>query len=351
MISINDERIKKYLTPCKYPEPVLVGSGVPGAFDEKSVDIPFVFAHNNRYYMLYTGFDGKSYQSALAVSNDLLNWEHKGIILKRLENSKRWDRIGAAATWMIKESDNLYDTPRLKKIDGKYWLVYHSYPGTGYEEGPAEIGLAWTDDEELLHWNRLEQPVLSWKDGQEWERGGLYKACIIRHNDTWYMFYNAKNTERRWIEQTGVAISENLLNWKRYDKNPVLKVTPGRWDGRFVSDPYVVKDGDLWLNFYFGYDNGHAQEGLALSKIFLDWQKVDEPILRHGKPGELMRAMPIKHRSSTIMEHCIIFIVQQDHTEKVIRQRCLMNSAPLSLLRERTANSLEADLCRLNYAK
>ena len=102
MISINDKRVEPYLTPEKYPDPVLWGSGIPGAFDEKSVDIPFVFTHNNQFYMLYTGYDGKGYQSALAVSDDLLHWKHKGIILGRLEDSDRWDRVGAAATWMIK---------------------------------------------------------------------------------------------------------------------------------------------------------------------------------------------------------------------------------------------------------
>ena len=43
MIARDDERIRKYLTPYRYPEPVLHGSGVEGAFDEKAVDIPFVF--------------------------------------------------------------------------------------------------------------------------------------------------------------------------------------------------------------------------------------------------------------------------------------------------------------------
>lgn len=47
--------------------------------------------------MLYTGLDGKGYQSALAVSDDLLHWQHKGIILKRRENTDRWDRMGGAA--------------------------------------------------------------------------------------------------------------------------------------------------------------------------------------------------------------------------------------------------------------
>ena len=71
--------------------------------------------------MLYTGFDGQGYQSALAVSDDLIHWTHKGVILKRDLDSGRWDRVGGAATWMIKESDGLEDLPRLRKVDGKYW--------------------------------------------------------------------------------------------------------------------------------------------------------------------------------------------------------------------------------------
>ena len=163
------------------------------AYDAKGVDIPFVCWHNNQFYMLHTGFDGIGYQSALAVSDDLLHWEQKGIILKREEGSARWDAIGGAATWMIKESDNFEDLPTLKKIDGKYWMVYHSYPQNGYEAGPAEIGLAWCEEEDLMTWHRLDAPVFSWKDGGDWEKGGLYKACIVYFHDTWYMFYNAKS--------------------------------------------------------------------------------------------------------------------------------------------------------------
>lgn len=284
--------IQAYLTPYKYSEPVLVGSGKEGAFDEKSVDIPFVFRHQDKFYMMYTGYDGKGYQTALATSDDLLHWSHKGVILERLpEDSSRWDRVGVAATWIIKESDNLYDVPRLKKVDGKYWLVYHSYPSTGYEAGPAQISLAWCEDEELLTWHRLENPVFSPEDGADWEKGGLYKACIIEHEGTWYMFYNAKDTQKRWIEQTGMAKSKDLFHWERCPENPVLKVRPAEsWCSRFLSDPYIVKDGDTFLNFFFGYDGKvfkHAQDGLALSKDLVHWDQVEEPIVPSGEAGTI----------------------------------------------------------------
>ncbi len=291
MISNTDKRIFPYLTPHKYERPVLTGSGLPGTFDEKAVDIPFVFWHQGMFHMLYTGFDGIGYQSALAVSEDLLHWTHKGIILKRQMNTDRWDRVGGAATWIIKEENGLTDLPRLKKVNGRYWMVYHSYPGTGYESGPAEIGLAWTEDENLLDWHFPDAPVFSWKEGAAWEKGGLYKACILWHNGKWHMFYNAKNEEARWVEQTGLAWSEDLEHWTRCPENPVLRIQPGAWDERFVSDPYIVQDGDTWLNFYFGYGklyadgHSHAQEGLALSGDLVHWEKVENPILSFGPPG------------------------------------------------------------------
>lgn len=84
------------------------------------------------------------------------------------------------------------------------------------------------------------------------------------------------------------AISTDLLHWKRYPGNPVLPVSsPGKWDHKFVSDPFIVRDGSRWLNFFFGYDYQHAQEGLAVSEDLLHWTKFSHPLLSNGTPGSL----------------------------------------------------------------
>lgn len=286
MISNASDAIQKYLTPFKYGKPVIAGSGREGAFDRCSVDIPFVFYHQGKFWMMYTGYDGTGYQTAFATSRNLLDWEFRSLVLKR-SDSAAWDSIGASGTWIIKESDDIFDLPRLKKIYGKYWMIYHSYPAAGYETGPAEIGLAYTEDEDLLEWHRFEKPVFSWRNGAKWECGGLYKASVIQYKDMFYMFYNAKTRGSSWVEQTGVAMSHDLLEWERYKGNPVLKITDGGWDSKFLSDPCIVRDKGLWLNFYFAYDMKHAQEGLAISKDLFNWEKVENPIVRSGEPGEL----------------------------------------------------------------
>lgn len=78
---------------------------------------------------------------------------------------------------MIKESDSLWDVPRLRKEDGRYWLVYHSYPGTGYESGPAEIGLAWCEDEELLDWHFPENRFSPGRTGKSGKPGGFIRPA------------------------------------------------------------------------------------------------------------------------------------------------------------------------------
>ena len=216
--------VEHLLTPYKWGKPVLSGTGEKGRFDRNAVDCPTPFFHNGRYWLLFVGFDGTGYQTGLAVSDDLVNWEKRGVILKRGAN-RDWDKVGMAGTGLLMEND-LFGPRKLKKAFGKYWMVYHSYPRTGYEAGAAEIGLAWTEDESLMDWHFAGDPILSWRDGAAWEHGGLYKGWIMEHDGLFYLFYNAKTdeTEKGWIEQTGFAASKDLLHWERHPRNPVLSV-------------------------------------------------------------------------------------------------------------------------------
>ena len=278
--------IQPYLTPHKRG-PLLSPSGIPGTYNALAVDCPFVFHHNNSYHMLHVGYDGLGYQTGMAHSADLLHWSSGEVLFPRgASQEKDWEKTGIAGYWILKEH-NLHSLPALKKHKGEYWMVYHSYPGTGYEEGPAKIGLAHTSDETLTHWERLPEPILSWEDGTEWESGGLYKACLLEEDGVFYLFYNAKNAAEPWVEQIGLATSTDLLHWQRHVDNPLLPITPNAWDSRFASDPFVVRDSNTWLMFYYGYNSRHAQDGLACSTDLLHWEKHPDPIIPYGQPGTL----------------------------------------------------------------
>lgn len=283
-----DAEIAPFRTPYKYGKLVLEASDDPAAFDSKSVDDPFVFYHDGRFKMLYIGFDGIGYQTGLATSTDLLRWQRVACVARRDPNSK-YTRYNIALACIVRENE-LTSPGRLKKIHGRYLGAWNAYPGAGYEAGAAVIGLAWSSD--LLHWE-LTEPVLFPADGAPWEHGGLYRPNLIEQDGVFYLYYNAKTDLRPraqgggWREQTGVATSRDLKTWTRYAGNPVLaNGDSASWDARFASNPFVLRNKNLWGMYYFGFDaHGKARELLALGRDPYHFTKVNEIMIDTGAPG------------------------------------------------------------------
>jgi predicted GH43/DUF377 family glycosyl hydrolase len=287
---------------------VLPPSGRRGAFDEKTVDCPFVFRRDDLFYMTYVGFDGRGYQSGLASSGDLLDWRSEGLIAGR-NGASEVARYNLAINWIVREND-VFSEGRLKKISGRYLGAYHAYPRPGLEQGPAVIGLCWSGD--LRKWE-VEPPCLNPAEGGAWEAGGLYKPCILEENGVFYLFYNAKTTDRSWREQTGVATSVDLRNWKRHAGNPVVINGPaGSPDERFASDPCVLGYGKGWAFFYYGLDRkGVARDLLGLSPDLFHPRKCDGVLIDVGPPGSVdekyaHKPSIISHRGTLYHFYCAV---------------------------------------------
>lgn len=271
-----------YLTPYKYGKLVLAASPEAGAFDGRTVDCPFVFHHAGRFYMTYVGWDGTGYQTGLASSANLVDWRKEGCILKR-DAASPITRYNIAMNWIVRQNE-LRSAGELRKVRGRFLGAFHAYPNAGLEEGPAVIGLCWSSD--LLHWE-LGDVCLKPEDGAEWERGGLYKPCLLEYDGIYYLFYNAKTAGRSWREQTGVATSRDLKQWTRYAGNPILPVGGAdSWDERFASDPCVLRNGAEWAMFYYGFDRkGKARDFLAVGRDPFHFRKVDAILIDVGPPG------------------------------------------------------------------
>ena len=57
-------------------------------YEKKGVEDPRITKIKNKYYLLYTGFDGKNAWIAYAVSKNLRDWKKKGIISPRISVKK-----------------------------------------------------------------------------------------------------------------------------------------------------------------------------------------------------------------------------------------------------------------------
>jgi predicted GH43/DUF377 family glycosyl hydrolase len=273
-------------TPRKFPELLLEPSYKKGAYDALAVDCPFVFRYKRRFYMTHVGFDGVGYRTGLAASSDLIRWEKEGIIIDRGPQGSATE-FNAALSWIIRDND-LFGEGRVRKIGDRFVGTYHAYPQVGYESGPAAIGIGFSED--VRKW-KLKKPCLCSSDPEagDWERGGLYKSCLVEHEAAFYMFYNAKTAGVPWIEQTGVATSTDLRNWTRYEGNPIVPVGPkGDFDDVFCSDPCVVRCGDIWAMFFYTLSSdGHARDSVAFSKDLLHWRKTGEILVDVGPPGSI----------------------------------------------------------------
>lgn len=280
-----EEIINALRTPYKSKKFVISPSYKKGEFDSHAVDCPFLFFYDDRYWMTFVGWDGIGYRTGLASSFDLETWKRERLMIDRGPKGSITE-YNAALTNILRDNE-LYGPGTLKTVDGRFVGSYHAYPNAGYEAGPAVIGLCYSTD--LRTWD-MQPPILKPSPECEWESGGLYKSWILEHEGTYYLFYNARNTEGRpWIEQTGFAASNDLINWERYEHNPVLKTgKKGAFDDLFASDPCVLRHKDMWVMYYFGNSTDkHARDGLAVSTDLINWRKIDEILIDVGPEGSI----------------------------------------------------------------
>lgn len=221
-------------------------------------DCPSIFKKGSRWYMTYIAFDGRGYETWIAKSKDLLHWQTLGRILS-FSDSTDWD-TNQKAGYISLEDFNWGGSYKLQRYNGKYWMSYIGGETRGYEPGVLSIGIAYTKKKPTKphEWKRLKKSVLSIndKDDSWWDNKTLYKSNIIwdKSKSTGYpfvMYYNAKGRDtmnrKPDVERIGMAVSNDMVHWKRFGKNPVLDHSKG-----ITGDPYIEKIGNVWVMFYFG---------------------------------------------------------------------------------------------------
>lgn len=253
----------------------------------KKFDCPSIFRKDGLWYMTYLVYDGRGYETWLAASRDLLQWDQLGAILSYSDTSD-WDYNQKAGYVALLETDWGGDY-RWQKYDGRYWMSYFGGSSPGYEAGVLSIGIAWTDrDPSAVHdWIRLEKPVLSPldEDVRWWENSTMYKSSVLwdRERNTGHpfvMYYNARGDSlnpNRGAERIGMAVSDDMVHWSRYMGNPVINHHRG-----ISGDAVIQKIGDVYVMFYFGAfweGTSGAFNRFACSYDLIHWTDWDGPDL------------------------------------------------------------------------
>lgn len=298
---------KAVQTPYKYGIVVRGDEGL-------AVDCPSVFRYGTHWYMVYICMNQVGYETHLARSDDLLQWEPLGKILPFRPGA--WDQWQAAGG--IALCDPVWEgSQRLQPYDGKYWLSYVGGALQGYETDPLSIGLAWTHDPTLPEpWTRVsDNPVLTrdQPDARPFETETLYRSQIIQDPDQrlgypFVMYYNGKI--KSGFEKIGMAVSRDMVHWTRYGDDAVVANGEDKQHG-ISGDPQIVRMGDLWVMFYFGaFWKPNAFDTFACSRDLVHWTKWEGPhLVEPSEPWDATYAHKpwlLKHNGVVYHYYCAV---------------------------------------------
>ncbi len=166
------------------------------------------------YYMFA---ENKDKQTSLLTSTDRVNWENKGSIIVRKTNGvpiTGW--FGTPSVW----------------LENDIWYLL-------YERDDHGIWLAKSNIADLNSWSNVQdEPVL--KNGPEvYDKYAIAVDQVFKYQGAYYAYYHASEYED-WHEWTScIAKSDDLIHWKKYEKNPLLRENK--------SSPILVIDGDNYM--------------------------------------------------------------------------------------------------------
>jgi hypothetical protein len=125
------------------------------------------------------------------------------------------------------------------------------------------------------------------------------------------MYYNATtndNTANSGVENISMAISQDMLTWKRYGNDPIVSPDNTSYPNRVTGDPQVVKIGDTWTMFFWARYNGNTGtdvfNSFACSYDLVNWSKWQgEVLMTTTQPYERSQA----HKPWIIKDNGIVY--------------------------------------------
>ena len=281
--AVTDKEMNEIYEKIKTPRKI----GAVMKWDDFYTDSPTVFRNDGIFYMYFIAISKdcsvSGYETHLAKSCDLINWEYIGPVFRR-NNEKNWDSKQCAgyAAFINTDFDGNYE---LQKVNGRYYISYLAGNSDGYEPDPLYMGLAKSEDPiNPDGFERLPEPILRPDDSdcRKEENKTLYKSFLFE--DTlkvsgykYVNVYNAKDgndTERIFL-----AVSNDGDNWERYGDRPIIDLSETDPDNKICGDPQIIRIDDIYVMFFFRYiPDKSAFNTFACSRDLINWN------IWRGKP-------------------------------------------------------------------
>ena len=180
-------------------------------YREHWVEDMMIVKQGDMYYMFAEGLDD---QAQLLTSRDGLQWKRHGRLMVRYVNGEPL-------------TPGPYGTPTAWFENG-VWNLF-------YERRDLGVWLARSTD--LKVWTNVQdEPVLP-LGPDNYDKLMIALNQIIKHDERYYAYYHGSGTlqkPRLWT--TNVAVSTDLVHWKKFAGNPLLPERENKSSGIVVQD-------------------------------------------------------------------------------------------------------------------
>ena len=193
--------------------------------------------------------------------------------------------------------------PCIVTYKGEYFLFYTG-KGTGLGIN-HQIGLAKSKD--LNSWRKSSISPLPLGNYGEWDSDFVAHCFVFKDGDTFKMLYDGSK-KGNWLESIGLAESKDLMHWKKYNNNPIFKISNNWWEKRHVSRCSVFKEKGMYYLYYAGHDDQRERIGIAKGKNLLSLKRVlKTPVLDVGGRGTWDEASISDPRVIKYKDHYLMF--------------------------------------------
>jgi len=182
--------------------------------DQSWVEDMCVVRHDGTYYMFA---EGRRDIAHMLTSNDGVHWDDHGRLDVRMTSG---DPI----------SPGPYGTPTMW-IENSTWHLF-------YERGDRGVWLATSKDRK--QWTNVQDDPVITCGPEVYDKHAVALNQVVRYQERYYGIYHA-NADPKWKGPwtTCLAVSDDLVHWKKYAKNPVIRSNDS--SGVFVNDGNVLR--------------------------------------------------------------------------------------------------------------
>jgi len=238
--------------------PVFTGGG-DGTWDKMIRERGYILKEDDGYHMWYTGYEKEDHDTkylGYASSPDGINW-------KRYAHNPVF-----TGSWtedmMVIHSDSLYIM---------------------FAEGRGDTAHMLTSADKI-HWKDYGSLKIQTTNGQPLSAGPYGTPTVWKENSTWYLFYE-RNDSAVWL-----ASSPDLKVWRNVQDEPVILKGPEPYDKYGVALNQVIKHEGKYYGYYHGtaFEDWHEwSTNVAVSSDLIHWKKYDKnPIMKENKSSGII---------------------------------------------------------------